>query len=63
MTVRSALERKTFRRWKQPHPGRKLTIDQVNEIRQSAKPGTVLAKHYGVSHVTIWKVRHWRNYR
>jgi hypothetical protein len=54
--------RKTDRRVG-PHPRRKLIADQVAEIRRSGEPGPVLAARYGVSHVTIWKIRHRISYR
>ena len=42
---------------------RKLTDDQVREIRVNPIPGPVLAKHYGVSHKVIADIRQGYSYR
>lgn len=44
------------------HPSSKLTKDQILEIRDSPKSKAELANHYGVSRVTIWRIKqpgHW----
>ena len=42
---------------------RKLTDEQVEEIRKSPMQATVLAKHYGVARKTIWSIRNGQTYR
>lgn len=42
---------------------RKLSADQVEEIRKSPMQATVLAKHYGVARKTIWSIRNGQTYR
>ena len=42
--------------------GRKLTDEQVREIRRSGEPARVLAERYGVSHPTILNVREGNTY-
>jgi len=42
---------------------RKLTDEQVEEIRNSPMKGTVLAAHYGVARKTIWSIRNGQTYR
>lgn len=40
-----------------PKRARKLSDDDVREIRANPIPGTVLAKHYGVTYKVIWSIR------
>jgi hypothetical protein len=40
-----------------PYRNRKLTDDQVREIRVNPIPGPTLAKHYGVTAKTIYSIR------
>jgi hypothetical protein len=40
-----------------PKRARKLSDDDVREIRQNPVPGIVLAKHYGVSDTVIYDIR------
>jgi hypothetical protein len=42
---------------------RKLTDDQVRDIRQSQEPARVLAERHGVTHPTILNVREGRTYK
>lgn len=42
---------------------RKLTDEQVQEIRKSPMKATVLAAHYGVARKTIWSIRNGQTYR
>lgn len=42
---------------------RKLTDEQVQEIRESSMKATVLAEHYGVARKTIWSIRNGQTYR
>jgi hypothetical protein len=39
------------------HPNRKLSIDQVKEIRESTVSSTILAQQYGVVKSTICRIR------
>lgn len=47
----------------QPSRARKLTDDQVREIRANPISGSVLAKHYGVTQKVIWSIRHRLSYQ
>jgi hypothetical protein len=40
-----------------PQRARKLSDDDVREIRQNPIPAIVLAKHYGVSDTVIYDIR------
>ena len=40
-----------------PKRARKLSDDDVREIRQNPVPGIVLAQHYGVSDKVIYDIR------
>ena len=40
-----------------PKRARKLSDDDVREIRVNPNPGPVLAKHYGVSQKVIYDIR------
>jgi hypothetical protein len=42
--------------------GYKLTYRQMQEIRDSKAPAYRVAAKYGVSHVTVYKIRKWRAY-
>jgi len=46
-----------------PQRARKLTDDQVREIRKNPISGPALAKHYGVSHKVIADIRQGFTYR
>jgi hypothetical protein len=46
-----------------PYRNRKLTDDQVREIRANPIPGTVLAKHYGVTYKVIYSIRNGDSYK
>lgn len=41
----------------------KLSEASVREIRASREPAIVLAQRYGVSKVSLWKVRTWRMWK
>ncbi|MCA3380188.1 MAG: hypothetical protein ING08_08085 [Roseomonas sp.] len=47
----------------QPTRARKLTDDQVREIRANPISGPVLAKHYGVTQKVIWAIRNRQTYQ
>jgi hypothetical protein len=46
-----------------PNRARKLTDDDVREIRVNPIPGPVLAKHYGVTYKVIWSIRNGESYQ
>jgi hypothetical protein len=46
-----------------PQRARKLSDDQVREIRSNPIPGPVLAKHYGVTQKVIWRIRNGESYQ
>ena len=46
-----------------PKRARKLTDEQVREIRSNPISAPVLAKHYGVTQKVIWSVRHGESYQ
>jgi hypothetical protein len=46
-----------------PQRARKLTDDQVREIRSNTISGPVLAKHYGVTQKVIWSIRNRQSYQ
>jgi hypothetical protein len=46
-----------------PQRARKLTDDQVREIRSNTISGPVLAKHYGVTQKVIWSIRNGESYQ
>jgi hypothetical protein len=46
-----------------PKRARKLSDDDVREIRSNPIPGPVLAKHYGVSHKVIADIRKGESYQ
>jgi hypothetical protein len=46
-----------------PQRARKLTDDQVREIRVNPIPGLVLAKHYGVTQKVIYSIRKGESYQ
>ena len=46
-----------------PYRNRKLTDDQVREIRVNPIPGPVLAKHYGVTPKVIYSIRKGESYQ
>ena len=45
-----------------PQRARKLSDDQVREIRSNPIQAPVLAKHYGVAQKVIWSIRHRESY-
>jgi hypothetical protein len=46
-----------------PKRARKLTDEQVREIRVNPIPGPVLAQHYGVTQKVIWSIRNGESYQ
>jgi hypothetical protein len=46
-----------------PQRARKLTDDQVREIRVNPIPGPALAKHYGVTPKVIYSIRKGETYQ
>jgi hypothetical protein len=46
-----------------PKRARKLSDDDVREIRANPIPGTVLAKHYGVTYKVIYSIRNGDSYK
>ncbi len=46
-----------------PQRARKLTDDQVREIRSNPISGPELAKHYGVTQKVIWSIRNGESYQ
>jgi hypothetical protein len=46
-----------------PQRARKLTDDQVREIRSNTISGPELAKHYGVTQEVIWSIRNGESYQ
>ena len=46
-----------------PQRARKLTDDQVREIRSNPISGPELAKHYGVTQEVIWSIRNGESYQ
>jgi hypothetical protein len=46
-----------------PNRARKLTDDDVREIRSNPIPGPVLAKHYGVTPKVIRNIRKGESYQ
>ena len=46
-----------------PNRARKLTDEQVREIRVNPIPGPVLAKHYGVTPKVIYSIRKGESYQ
>jgi hypothetical protein len=46
-----------------PQRARKLTDEQVREIRSNTISGPVLAKHYGVTQKVIWSIRNRQSYQ
>jgi hypothetical protein len=46
-----------------PQRARKLTDDQVREIRSNTISGPVLAKHYGVTQKVIYRIRKRETYQ
>ena len=46
-----------------PTRARKLTDEQVREIRSNPISGPALAKHYGVMQKVIWSIRHGQSYQ
>lgn len=46
-----------------PKRARKLTDEQVREIRSNPIAGPVLAKHYGVTQKVIWSIRNGESYK
>jgi hypothetical protein len=46
-----------------PYRARKLTDDDVREIRVNSIPGPVLAQHYGVTPKVIYAIRKGESYQ
>jgi hypothetical protein len=46
-----------------PTRARKLTDEQVREIRSNPISGPVLAQHYGVTQKVIWSIRKGESYQ
>lgn len=46
-----------------PTRARKLTDEQVREIRGNPVASIVLAKHYGVTQKVIWSIRNRQSYQ
>jgi hypothetical protein len=46
-----------------PKRARKLSDDDVREIRVNPIPGPVLAQHYGVTQKVIWSIRNGESYQ
>jgi DNA-binding transcriptional regulator YiaG len=46
-----------------PQRARKLTDDQVREIRSNTISGPELAKYYGVTQKVIWSIRNRQSYQ
>ena len=46
-----------------PKRARKLTDEDVREIRSNPIPGPVLAKHYGVTQKVIYSIRKGESYQ
>jgi hypothetical protein len=46
-----------------PQRARKLTDDQVREIRGNPVAAPVMAKHYGVTYKVIWSIRKGETYQ
>lgn len=46
-----------------PSHNRKLTADQVREIRASTKTNIELASIYGIGHVSIWRIKRRESYK
>jgi len=46
-----------------PKRARKLSDDDVREIRRNPIPGPVLAQHYGVTPKVIWSIRNDESYQ
>lgn len=49
--------------WDTGKANRRLTDDQVREIRASSESQRVLGNKYGLAGVAIWQIRHYKTYK